>query len=156
MTIDAAPADVWAVLCDVGRWPEWYPDVSRATGTIRVGSQVALARVFPSGRTVITRLRVVAVKPGVELRMRSAAGAESSFTLNPIDSDARTQVVNSSNIPGPLMWLAGLLAALADRNLAEYARARMDAVNEGLKYRAEQGPGTTQQAAPPPGQERSP
>lgn len=140
VTINAAPAEVWAVLSDVGRWPEWRPHVSRATGAIQAGSRVAVARVLPSGRTVITRTRIVAVQPGVEARARSALGAESSFKLNPIDSGTRTEFVNSSSVPGHLVWLLWLVFALAGRKWAADAQTRLDRVNQALKRRTEQDP----------------
>ena len=137
VTINAAPAEVWAVLCDLARYPEWHPDIRRVTGTIQAGSQVVVGTVLPSsGRTVIRRLWVVAAQPGAELRLRPSpsSGREQSFTLSPVDSGTHTEVVNSSTIPGYLVWLAWpLFAAL---------RTRLDRVNQALKYRAEQDPGT--------------
>ncbi len=125
--------------------------MSRATGTIQVGSQLVMARTLPSGRAVITRYRVVAVQPGVEYRTRSAVGGESSFSLNPIDSGTRTEVVRSTSAPGYVAWLPWLVAALTGKNWAKYVRARFDGVNQAPKrrteqapkYRAEQDPGTT-------------
>ncbi len=137
VTIDAAPAEVWAVLCDIVRWPEWCPDIRRAAGMILAGCEVVFANVLPSsGRTLITRRWVAVARPGAELRLRPspAFGREHSYTLSPVDSGTRTEVVNSITIPGSSVWLAWpLFAAL---------RTRLDGVNQALKYRAEQDPGT--------------
>jgi Polyketide cyclase / dehydrase and lipid transport len=152
VTIDAPPAEVWAVLCDVGRWPEWQRNVSRATGTIQVGSQVIVANVLPSsGRTIITRRRVVAVQPGADVRMRSAVGAEARLTLSPIDSGTRTEVTQSTTAPGYLAWLGWLAAAARGKNWAKYLQTRLENSNQALKrhteqtlkHRAEDDPGTT-------------
>ncbi len=145
VTIDAAPAEVWAVLCDLVRWPEWCPDISRATGMIQAGSEVVFANVLPNGRTLITRRWVVAARPGAELRWRPspAFGREHSFTLSPVDSGTRTEVVQSSTIPGYLVWLAWLAAATAWKKWAVVVQIRLDGVNQALKHRTEQDRGTT-------------
>ena len=152
VTIDAPPAEVWAVLCDVGRWPEWRRNTSRATGTIQVGGQVVVANVIPSsGRTIISRYRVVAVQPEAELRMRNAVGAEAGITLSPIDPGTRTEVVQSSTTPGYLAWLGWLAAAARGKNWAKYVQTRLDKANQALKHHTEQtlkhrtehDPGTT-------------
>lgn len=33
VVIDAAPAEVWAVIVDNERWPEWFPNVKSCTST---------------------------------------------------------------------------------------------------------------------------
>ncbi len=43
ITIDASPEAVWAVLADVGAYPEWDPDGERIEGRLAVGERV---RVF--------------------------------------------------------------------------------------------------------------
>ncbi|MFF1635953.1 SRPBCC family protein [Leifsonia sp. NPDC058248] len=44
ITVAASVSDVWAYLCDVGRWPEWAPTVLecriRGGGTLRPGAWV--------------------------------------------------------------------------------------------------------------------
>ena len=44
--IDATPGEVWNVLTDVGRWPEWTPTVTRVErldlGPFQVGSTVMI------------------------------------------------------------------------------------------------------------------
>ncbi len=39
-TIDADPAIVWALLCDISSWPDWQPDVERASidGPVAAGT----------------------------------------------------------------------------------------------------------------------
>lgn len=41
VVIEATPSEVWAVLHDVGRWPEWNPCVSSAHPPVSLGDGVA-------------------------------------------------------------------------------------------------------------------
>ena len=44
--IDASPEDIWRVLVDVERWPEWTPSITRLEkldpGDLRVGQRVRI------------------------------------------------------------------------------------------------------------------
>jgi uncharacterized protein YndB with AHSA1/START domain len=51
VAINAVPAKVWAVLCDLGRYPQWHPYIRRATGEIKAGSQVVFTEALKRGRT---------------------------------------------------------------------------------------------------------
>jgi hypothetical protein len=145
VTINAAPAEVWAVLCDLDRYPGWYPDLRRATGKVQVGSRVALTIAPPGRRVVVHQHVVTAAQPGAELRwagLRSGRSGEHSFTLSPIDSGTRTKVVQSSTVAGYLARLLSLFLAVTRTNWAADLQAEFDRVNQALKRRAEQGPDT--------------
>jgi hypothetical protein len=44
--IDAPPTDVWAVLIDLGRYPEWNPHIRSGTGQVVAGNRLSL-RMYP-------------------------------------------------------------------------------------------------------------
>lgn len=53
-TVDMAapPMDVWTVLADLNRYPEWNPHLREGAGEVTVGSRITL-RMFPAtGRTL--------------------------------------------------------------------------------------------------------
>jgi len=143
--ISAAPAEVWAVLCDLAHYPEWHPSILKATGEIQVGSQVVFTQALQRRPTSTYALRVEVVQPGAELRLRpvgSTSGIETSFTLSPIDSGTHTEVVYSLIFRGrwvPLFWLGLLWIPAPWAPL----RVQIRKVNQALKHRAEHGSGTT-------------
>jgi uncharacterized protein YndB with AHSA1/START domain len=40
--IDAPPEAVWAILTDLGRYPEWNPLFREASGQVAVGNRITL------------------------------------------------------------------------------------------------------------------
>lgn len=40
--ISATPSRVWEVLTDTADYPEWYPFMAELSGTLRVGSRLAV------------------------------------------------------------------------------------------------------------------
>jgi Polyketide cyclase / dehydrase and lipid transport len=63
--IDAPLAAVWAVLLDVGRYPEWNPFIRRveSPATPRVGDPIRLHVVFRGGTRVVSPERVTTLVP---------------------------------------------------------------------------------------------
>lgn len=139
VTINAAPADVWAVLCDLGRYPEWHPHIRQATGKMQAGSRVVFKMAPPGRRPFTIRPRVITAQPGAELRLLGRLpivfSGEHSFALSPIDSGAHTKVVQSEIYRGLVVPLIGKTIAVTQIEFNE--------VNHALKRRAEQDPGTT-------------
>ena len=67
--IAATPENVWAVLADLGRYPEWHPVFLSVTGQLTVGSTLTIRTTVPSsGRPMTVHVKVVTVEPGRELR----------------------------------------------------------------------------------------
>lgn len=134
VTIGATPPDVWAVLCDLGRYHEWHPHVREAEGTIKVGNQVRFKMAPPCRRPFTIRPKVTAARPGAELRLIGRLpvlfSGEHGFTLNPIGSGDETEVVQSE-------IYRGLVVPFIDRTIAA-TRAEFDEVNQALKRRVEE------------------
>ena len=130
--IDAPPEAVWAVLTDLGRYPEWNPLFREASGQVTMGTTITLRSVHPAnGRLMTVKPKITVADPGAELRW--AAGlpgimsGEHSFVLT--TADGGTRLVQSETF-------RGLLVALSGKTLAR-AEASFRALNEALKNRAE-------------------
>lgn len=128
--IDAPPMAVWAVLTDLGRYPEWNPLFREASGEVAVGSRITLRAVQPTnGRLMTVKAKIVAADPGAELRWISNLPAimsgEHSFVLTPLDDGTR---LTQAEIYG------GLLAAMVSVPRTETI---FQAMNDALKERVE-------------------
>src|SRR5260370_36826491 len=91
--IDAPPMDVWAVLTDLSRYPEWNPHIREGTGVIAVGNRLTL-KMFPAkGGPVTIRPKVLAAEPGADLRLMARLpgifSGEHRFELSPVDGGTR-------------------------------------------------------------------
>jgi hypothetical protein len=138
--IAAPPMTVWAVLTDLGRYPEWNPLIRAATGEIAVGKRLTMRAVQPGGRLMTIRPRILAAEPGVELRwiasLPGIIGGEHSFRLRPgsagTDGSAGTELVQSETYRGLLVPVAGKLLAGNE--------AGFRALNEAIRKQAEARP----------------
>ena len=86
--IGAPPMTVWAVLTDLGHYPEWNPLFREASGEVAVGNRITLRSVHPAnGRMMTVKPKIVVAEPGVELRWSAGLpgiiGGEHSFALTP-------------------------------------------------------------------------
>jgi hypothetical protein len=137
VTINAAPADVWAVLCDLDCYPEWHPDIRQAAGHMQAGDRVVFKMAPPGRRPFTIRPRVTVARPGTELRLLARLpvvfGGEHSFALSPIDADTRTEVVQSEIYRGLVVPFIGKTIAATQIEFEE--------VNQALKRRVEQDRG---------------
>jgi len=132
--IGAPPMTVWAILTDLGRYPEWNPLFREASGEVAVGNLITLRSVHPvNGRMMTVRPKIVVAEPGVELRWSAGLpgiiGGEHSFTLTPRNDG--TLLAQSESF-------RGLLAPFSRRTMANTS-ASFRELNEALKKRAEAG-----------------
>jgi hypothetical protein len=132
--IGASPMTVWAIITDLGRYPEWNPLFREASGEIAVGERITLRSVHPTnGRMMTVKPTIVVAEPGVELRWSAGLpgiiGGEHSFALTP--RNGGTLLVQSESF-------RGLLAPFSRRTLANTS-ASFRELNEALKKRAEAG-----------------
>jgi hypothetical protein len=130
--IGAPPAQVWAILTDLGSYHEWNPLFVEASGDVAAGQRITLRSRHPAnGRVMTVRPTITAVEPGTELRWASSLpgviGGEHSFTLSA--TDGGTRLVQAETF-------RGLLARFSGRTFAN-ADASFRALNEALKERAE-------------------
>jgi hypothetical protein len=129
--IEASPLDVWAVLVDLDRYPEWNPLFREASGRVAVGNRITLKSVPPGGRPMTVRPKIVSAEPGVELRWAASLpgliGGEHTFAL--AAHDGGTRLVQSESYRGLLVPFSGPALARAETGF--------QSLNEALKKRAE-------------------
>ena len=129
--IDAAPDEVWKVLTDVERWPEWTPSMTRVErldpGPFQVGSTARIKQpTFPPVAWRVTELEPeqsfswTASGPGV-----TTVG---SHRITPRGDGV--EVTLGIRQTGPLAWLIGLLTSRLTRR---YVQTEAN----GLKRRCE-------------------
>jgi hypothetical protein len=70
--IDAPAEQVWRVVADFARYPEWNPFIVRAVGEQRVGGRLVLTIKAPDVRAVTFRPRVLDWQPGRLIRWKGA------------------------------------------------------------------------------------
>jgi hypothetical protein len=131
--IDAPPAQVWAVLVDLGRYREWNPLFVEADGNVTEGQRVRLRTKQPAtGRVMTIKPKITVARPATELRWATGVpglvSGEHSFTLAP--TDRGTRVVQSETFKGVLISLTG-------QATADNAKRGFQVLNEALKERAE-------------------
>ena len=130
--IDAAPGDVWAVLTDVERWPQWTASMTSVQrldeGPFAVGSRARVRQPkLPAAVWEVTDLEPersftwTASAPGVN------STAEHRLTPRPVGAVSVTLGISQTGALSPLVALLG--SRIARRYV------RMEA--EGLKRRCE-------------------
>ena len=130
--IGAPPMTVWAVLTDLGRYPEWNPLFREASGEVAVGNRITLRSVHPAnGRMMTVKPKITVADPGAELRWESSLpgiiSGEHRFTLTPADGGTRLEQSET---------FRGLLTAFSGKTFAR-AEVSFQGLNEALKKRVE-------------------
>ena len=108
--IDASPADVWAILTDVGSWRDWESGVDRVEGRVALGERITIYATMIRKRPF--QITVTELRPSEAMRWRGGlplglAVIERTYSLDAQD-DGSTVVTVREDHTGPL-------AALLDR-----------------------------------------
>ena len=106
--IDASPADVWALLTDVGSWRDWDSGVDRVEGRIALGEPITIYATMIRSRPFTAT--VTEIRPQEAMRWRAGlrfgvATIERNYTLD-AQQDGGTVLTVREDHTGPL---AGLL-----------------------------------------------
>ncbi|MGW6055929.1 SRPBCC family protein [Streptomyces sp. NPDC055189] len=131
--ISAEPADVWAVLTDFARYPEWNPFIVAASGDLAPGAHLSLKLRQVSGRHLVITPKVVAAEPGALLRwrgklwVRGVFDGEHTFRLTP--REGGTHLEQSETFGGVLV---PVLSTVVRQTVG-----RFNDLNEALKSRVE-------------------
>jgi hypothetical protein len=134
--IAAPPEQVWAVLADLGAYPEWNPFIRSASGTLAEGARLTLRLAPAGGRAMTFRPTVLAARPGEMLRwigrliMPGIFDGTHQFALE--DLGGRTRLTQSETFRGLLVPFTGQTIARTETGFR--------ALNQALKERAERGP----------------
>jgi len=140
--ITSSVPEVWAYLCDVGRWPEWAPTVLecrvRGGGPIQPGSRVE-QRAKDLGWTHARSQEVTAVDAPRNVAFAGPMGSSAArwgMELEPVD-DTQTDA---------MMWievdLAGIMRAIPGRILQSRIQRVSDVEMVAIKAAVESAAGT--------------
>jgi hypothetical protein len=144
ITIDSSVGEVWAYVCDVGRWPEWAPTVLecwiRGGGPLQPGSRVE-QRAKDLGRTHSRSQEVTAVEAPRYVAFAGTMGTSAArwaMELEPVhdrQTDAKMWIeVDLAGImraaPG---LLKGSLQRVSDREMVAIKAAIESAAREGAE-----------------------
>ena len=101
--IDAPVDEVWAVLADTERYPEWNPYHVRVEGSLEQGEKLEVEVHKPNGNELVIHPKVQVLDPGRELTW--GGGVPGIFTgrhvfrLEPLP-DGRTRLVHEESFRG--------------------------------------------------------
>ena len=144
--IASSVGEVWAYVCDVGRWPEWAPTVLecwvRGGGPLQPGSRVE-QRAKDLGRTHGRSQEVTAVEAPRYVAFAGTMGSSAArwgMELEPVDdgqTDAKMWIeVDLAGImravPGPRL-LKGSIQRVSDREMAAIKAAVESATRGGAE-----------------------
>jgi hypothetical protein len=131
-----APAEqVWAVLRDLGNYPEWNPFIRSIRGRLEVGTRLDAELYLPGSRGLHIRPTVQTVEPNRELSwlgrtfgLAHLFDGRHSFIIEPQGAD-RVRFVQKEEFTGMLVPLA--------RGLLSDTERGFEAMNRALKERVE-------------------
>jgi len=138
ITIASSVPEVWAYLCDVGRWPEWAPTVLegrvRGGGPLQPGSRVEQRAKLILGMSRRRSQQVTVVEAPRHLAFAGPMGTSSArwgMEFEPAD-DRQTDA---------MMWievdLAGIMRAIPSRMLKDRIQRVSDAEMAAIKAAVE-------------------
>jgi hypothetical protein len=129
--IDASPAEVWAVLTDVGGWRDWNSGVDRVEGRVALGEQLTIYATMIRNRPF--SVTVTELRPQEAMRWRGGlpfgtAVIERTYSLDP-QVDGGTVLTVREDHTGPLAGLLGRSTPDLNPSFRQFCA--------GLKARAE-------------------
>jgi len=137
--IEASPDEVWQVLTDFDRYPEWNPFITEIRGVPEEGARLQVRIEPPDGRSISFAPEVRRAAETVQLTwlgrvlVPGVFDGEHSFEIRPLEiADPRrvrfTQRERFRGLLVPLLW----------RSLDRDTRRGFEQMNEALKDRAEE------------------
>ena len=136
ITIQGTPEQVWSVLTDFPRYPDWNPFIREASGEATPGARLTVRLHLPDGRPMTFRPTVRNASPGYELRWRGHLGlpglfdGEHVFRLEPAGA-GRTRLRQTEEF-------RGILVHLAPNSMFERVRRGFEEMNRALRATVEQ------------------
>ena len=128
IAIDGSVSDVFAYLCDVGRWPEWAPTVLegrvRGGGPLQPGSRVEQRAKLPLGLSRGRSQEVTVVESPRSVAFAGPMGTSAArwgMEFEPVD-DKQTDA---------MMWIEVDLAGIMRAIPARFLRDRIQRVSDG-------------------------
>jgi hypothetical protein len=141
ITIAGSVAEVWAYVCDVGRWPEWAPTVRECWigggAPLQPGARVEQQAKWIFGTTRYRAQHVTAVEAPRRVAFAGPMGTSAArwgMELEPTDSEQTDA----------MMWvevdLDGVMRAIPGRVLEGRIRRVMDREMAAIKVAVESAP----------------
>ena len=131
--IEADPAEVWAVLMDFDRYPDWNPFLVDVRGDAQPGERLRVTLSPPGARRITMRPTVTELVPGRVFEWWGHLGVRGLF-------DGRHRFELSSSGTGTRFvqqeTFTGLLVPLLSKSLDGATAAGFTRMNEGLRTRA--------------------
>ena len=133
--INASDAEVWAVLADLDRYPEWNPALPAISGELRAGSVLSMTLALPGRPPLNVKANVLEVVPNRRLSWRGHLGTDLLFTgyrefaIEPVAAD-RVRFTHIEDLRG---WLAPVFELV----MGGPVQRHHENLNESLKNRAE-------------------
>lgn len=128
--IEATPEVIWTVLADVGDWPSWSTLYPKASGTLRLGTDLTLGIGVPGMPVLTGTARVEECVPGRRLVFLTAGplgglfSGKRYFSIEATD-DGSCVVCDGEVITGP--------GGVVSRAFPGRVYNGLKALNEGLK-----------------------
>lgn len=134
ITISGQPEDVWRVLVDFARYPEWNPFVVEIAGVALAGERLRVRLRPPGGRGITLKPAVTEASPPRSLQWLGHLGVPGIF-------DGR-HTFELETVPGGTRLVqreefTGVLVPLLARSLDRSTIAGFRAMNAALKERVE-------------------
>ena len=144
MTIAGSVDEVWAYLCDVGRWPEWAPTVLegrvRAGGPLQPGSRVEQRAKLMFGLSRSRSQEVTVVEPPTSMAFAGPMGTSAArwgMELTPAgDGETDTMMWVEVDLKGimraiPAGMLKGRVQRVSDLEMVAIKAAVESAARKG-------------------------
>ena len=133
--IEASPTQVWAILTDFEKYPDWNPFIKSLTGQVAVGNTIKARLEPPGGSGMTFTPKVLAFEKNKEFRwlgnlfFRGLFDGEHRFELTD-NGDGSTTLIQSEQF-------GGILVPLFDKMIEVNTRNGFEAMNQKLKERVE-------------------
>lgn len=132
--IDARPEQIWEILMDFAKYPDWNPFIRSISGTAAVDSRLKVTLEPEGGSPMSFEPKVIAADQNKRFAWRGKVlmngifDGQHEFILEPL-AEGRTRFVHREEFSGllvPLLW----------RTLETKTRRGFTQMNEALKQRA--------------------
>lgn len=131
--IEASPEQVWQVLVDFERYPDWNPQIVRLLGSPKVGATLEEWVAVSERKQVRFKTVILELLPAKKLVWRGIYGFRwlfcglHQFILEPVEGGRRTRLIQKETFSGVLLPLMNI-----QESAVGYRR-----MNEALKRRVE-------------------
>ena len=133
--IDASAEQVWTVLTDFGRYPDWNPSLPSISGELREGAHVSLVLGMPGRPNPKVTATLQEITPNERLRWHGNVGTDRVFAG---DREFAIETLGENRVRFTHVEnVTGLLAPVFELLMGTSVQRSHDEFNEALKRRSE-------------------